>query len=186
MTWHVQPLFFFYFFYPSVPLWLLHLFSPVLPSLCLLHLFPPVLPRNIIGKIPWIDGLIDQFSSGKFLMTSIICLFYKFFSPLLSQDKMLTTCFSQSMQLLLCQKPEVAQMILFILINFAYCLTIMPSVISDIFYLSQTSFGHISINSSTILMVLMATKSPQKRPFDRCQSCLEAINIGWDIKQINW
>ena len=24
-----------------------------------------------------------------------------------------------------------------------------------------------------------------KRPFDRYQSCLEAINIGWDIKQIN-
>jgi len=28
--------------------------------------------------------------------------------------------------------------------------------------LSQTSFGHISTNSSTILMVLKATKSPQK------------------------
>ena len=29
-------------------------------------------------------------------------------------------------------------------------------------------------------------KKPSKRPFDRCQSCLEAINIGQDIKQINW
>jgi len=28
--------------------------------------------------------------------------------------------------------------------------------------LSQTSFGHISINSSTILMVSTATESPQK------------------------
>ena len=28
--------------------------------------------------------------------------------------------------------------------------------------MSQTSFGHISINSSTILMVLKATESPQK------------------------
>ena len=27
---------------------------------------------------------------------------------------------------------------------------------------------------------------PSKRPFDRCQSCLKAINIGQDIKQINW
>jgi len=27
-------------------------------------------------------------------------------------------------------------------------------------YLSQTSFGHISINSSSILTVLMATESP--------------------------
>ena len=29
-------------------------------------------------------------------------------------------------------------------------------------YLSQTSFGHISINSSSILTVLMATESPWK------------------------
>jgi len=28
--------------------------------------------------------------------------------------------------------------------------------------MSQTSFGHISTNSSTILMVIMATESPQK------------------------
>ena len=28
--------------------------------------------------------------------------------------------------------------------------------------MSQTSFGHISINSSTILTVLKATESPQK------------------------
>ena len=27
---------------------------------------------------------------------------------------------------------------------------------------------------------------PSKRPFDQCQSRLEAINIGQDIKQINW
>ena len=27
---------------------------------------------------------------------------------------------------------------------------------------------------------------PLKRPSDLCQSCLEAINIGWDIRQINW
>ena len=26
---------------------------------------------------------------------------------------------------------------------------------------------------------------PSKRPFDWCQSCLETINIGWDIRQIN-
>jgi len=26
---------------------------------------------------------------------------------------------------------------------------------------------------------------PSKRPFNQCQSCLEAINIGQDIKQIN-
>jgi len=32
--------------------------------------------------------------------------------------------------------------------------------------LSQTSFGHISINSFTILTVLMAIESPKKRPFD--------------------
>jgi len=28
--------------------------------------------------------------------------------------------------------------------------------------ISQTSFGHISINSSTVLMVLIAMESPQK------------------------
>jgi len=27
---------------------------------------------------------------------------------------------------------------------------------------------------------------PSKRPFDQCQSCLETINIGRDIRQINW
>ena len=27
---------------------------------------------------------------------------------------------------------------------------------------------------------------PLKRPFDRYQSCLEAISIGQDIRQINW
>ena len=27
---------------------------------------------------------------------------------------------------------------------------------------------------------------PLERPFDICQLCLEAINIGQDIKQINW
>jgi len=32
---------------------------------------------------------------------------------------------------------------------------------------------------------LKGYKKPLKRPFDRCQSCLEAINIGQDIKQIN-
>jgi len=33
---------------------------------------------------------------------------------------------------------------------------------------------------------LKASLKPLKRPFDRCQSRLEAINIGRDIKQINW
>jgi len=29
-------------------------------------------------------------------------------------------------------------------------------------------------------------EKPSKRPFDQCQSHLKAINIGQDIKQINW
>ena len=33
---------------------------------------------------------------------------------------------------------------------------------------------------------LKASLKPLRRPFDRCQSRLKAINIGWDIKQINW
>jgi len=33
---------------------------------------------------------------------------------------------------------------------------------------------------------LKASLKPLGRPFDRCQSRLEAINIGRDIKQINW
>jgi len=33
---------------------------------------------------------------------------------------------------------------------------------------------------------LKASLKPLRRPFNWCQSCLEAINIGWDIKQINW
>ena len=33
---------------------------------------------------------------------------------------------------------------------------------------------------------LKASLKPLKRPFDWYQSRLEAINIGWDIKQINW
>ena len=76
----------FLIFSTSVPLWLPCSFSPVLPSLCLLHLFPPVLPRNLMGKIPWIHGLIDQFSSGEFLATSINCLLCEFLSPLSIQD----------------------------------------------------------------------------------------------------
>jgi len=32
---------------------------------------------------------------------------------------------------------------------------------------------------------LKASLKPLRRPFDRCQSRLEAINIGRDIKQIN-
>jgi len=51
--------------------------------------------------------------------------------------------------------------------------------------MSQTSFSHISINSSTILSFNGYGK-PLKRPFDQCQLRLEAINIGQDIKQINW
>jgi len=33
---------------------------------------------------------------------------------------------------------------------------------------------------------LKASLKPLKKPFDQCQSCLEAINNGQDIKQINW
>jgi len=33
---------------------------------------------------------------------------------------------------------------------------------------------------------LKASLKPLERPFDRFQSRLEAINIGQDIKQINW
>ena len=33
---------------------------------------------------------------------------------------------------------------------------------------------------------LKASLKPLRRPFDRCQSHLEAINNGRDIKQINW
>ena len=33
---------------------------------------------------------------------------------------------------------------------------------------------------------LKASLKPSKKPFDRCQSRLEAINNGRDIKQINW
>jgi len=51
--------------------------------------------------------------------------------------------------------------------------------------LSQTSFSHISINSLMILS-LNGYRKPSKRPFDWCQSCLKAINIGQDIRQINW
>jgi len=48
--------------------------------------------------------------------------------------------------------------------------------------LSQTSFGHISINSHG----LNGYGKPLKRPFDRYQSRFEAINNGQDIRQINW
>jgi len=34
--------------------------------------------------------------------------------------------------------------------------------------------------------VLKASSKPLKRPFDQYQSRLEAINIGRDIRQINW
>jgi len=76
----------FFIFSTSVPLWLSCSFFPVLPSLCLLHLFHPVLLRNLMGKIPWIHGLIDQFLSGEFLTTSINCLLCEFLSPLPIQD----------------------------------------------------------------------------------------------------
>jgi len=33
---------------------------------------------------------------------------------------------------------------------------------------------------------LKASLKPLRRPFDRCQSRLEEINNGQDIKQINW
>jgi len=33
---------------------------------------------------------------------------------------------------------------------------------------------------------LKASLKPLRRPFDRCQSHLKAINNGQDIKQINW
>jgi len=33
---------------------------------------------------------------------------------------------------------------------------------------------------------LKASLKPLKRPFNLCQSCLEVINNGQDIKQINW
>jgi len=33
---------------------------------------------------------------------------------------------------------------------------------------------------------LKASLKPLRRPFNRCQSCLKAINNGRDIKQINW
>jgi len=33
---------------------------------------------------------------------------------------------------------------------------------------------------------LKASLKPLRRPFDQCQSRLEAINNGRDIKQINW
>ena len=79
-------LFFFFIFSISVPLWLPCLFSPVLLSLCLLHPFSPVLPRNLMGKILWIHGLIDQFSSGEFFMTSINCLLCEFLFSLSRQD----------------------------------------------------------------------------------------------------
>jgi len=32
---------------------------------------------------------------------------------------------------------------------------------------------------------LNGTQKPLKRPFNQYQSCLEAINNGWDIRQIN-
>jgi len=48
--------------------------------------------------------------------------------------------------------------------------------------MSQTSFGHISINSHG----LNGYGKPLKRPFDRYQSRLEAISNGQDIRQINW
>jgi len=32
---------------------------------------------------------------------------------------------------------------------------------------------------------LKTSLKPLRKPFDKCQSCLEAINNGWDIKQIN-
>ena len=33
---------------------------------------------------------------------------------------------------------------------------------------------------------LKASLKPLRRPFNQCQSRLKAINIGRDIKQINW
>ena len=46
------------------------------------------------------------------------------------------------------------------LLRFAYCLTVSLDIAT--LYMSQTSFGHISTNSSTILTVSIATKSPWK------------------------
>jgi len=48
--------------------------------------------------------------------------------------------------------------------------------------MSQTSFGHISINSHG----LNGYGKPLKRPFNQYQSRFEAINNGQDIRQINW
>jgi len=44
-------------------------------------------------------------------------------------------------------------------------------------YLHQFSIDSHSLNGYG---------KPLKRPFDRYQSCLEAINNGRDIRQINW
>jgi len=44
----------------------------------------------------------------------------------------------------------------------ALCLAIDKENSIEFLLVSQTSFGHISINSSTILMVSKATESPQK------------------------
>jgi len=49
----------------------------------------------------------------------------------------------------------------------------------------QTLFSHISINSSTIYIVLITQESPCKKPFNQSQSCLEAINIGQAIEKIS-
>jgi len=38
-------------------------------------------------------------------------------------------------------------MILFTLINFAHCLTMMPSVISDIFYRRQAAIGGVTFSN---------------------------------------
>ena len=50
---------------------------------------------------------------------------------------------------------------------------------------SQTLFGYLHqffIGSHG----LNSYGKPLKGPFNQCQSCLKTINIGQDIRQINW
>jgi len=51
--------------------------------------------------------------------------------------------------------------------------------------MSQTSFGHISINSLTILTVSMTTESPQKDLSINVSHVLRQSILA-NIKQINW
>ena len=133
-------LFSFLIFSTPLSLFGCHVRSPLFFPLFVCYIRSPLSFQEISwGKYHELMVWLTSFPLASFSRLALIVCSVS--SSLLSQDKILTTRFSQSMPLLLHQRPKVAQMILFTLINFARCLTTMPFVISDIFYHRQAATG---------------------------------------------